>query len=188
MEAKDLKKIIEDCAKMKYEITVRDISYIVLFNEYNSSTIAYKSIFGDGEEDVISKYHKSKTIKFLKTYIDANFKNKKQTKNVDEEDIQAEYEDITFEENKEAMVRLLAKIPEAIKNGMSIKDALKLEADVRTRLNDKFSVAEKVEQQYIIVEQKYDDICPYCRHEIAVPTKEVLMQKYNLIENTNKNA
>lgn len=46
---------------MKHEVTVRDISYVILFFEYCNSVVAYKSIFDkDADEDSIRKYDTSK--------------------------------------------------------------------------------------------------------------------------------
>jgi hypothetical protein len=41
-----------------------------------------------------------------------------------------------------------------------------------------------VKDQMVIVEHKYNDICPYCQHEVASKpmTKEEAMATYNLKE------
>ena len=40
--------------------------------------------------------------------------------------------------------------------------------DIRAKLVDKFSVSEQVTEQRVVVNQKYNAICPYCHHELAV--------------------
>ena len=52
------------------------------------------------------------------------------------------------------------------------------------KLNDKFNVNDSSQEQIIIVNQKYDDICPYCQHEVARRpiSKNEAMSMYNLIE------
>lgn len=179
---KDIEKIIKDAKDMKFEASVRDISYVILFFEYCNAAIAYKSIFNkDANDKEIEKYDKSKLVNFLKTYIASNFSSKEE-KPINTETILA---DISFEENKSALVSLLSEIQVAIDKGeISYKDGIKIQADIRTKLNDKFEVEKKEGQQYVIVETKYNNICEYCHHEIYIPTKEVLMKEYNLIENT----
>ena len=67
---------------------------------------------------------------------------------------------------------MLDEIRLARMNGeLDYKDALKLETEIRTKLNDKFAVADTTEQQYVIVECKYNAICEHCNHEIYIPTK-----------------
>jgi hypothetical protein len=65
---------------------------------------------------------------------------------------------------------------------IDIKDALKIQADLRVKLNDKFSVKEDVKEQVVIVNRKYNSVCS-CGRELYIPTKEDLMEQYNLIEN-----
>ena len=81
MTVKDIENTIKDASKMKHEVTVRDISYVILFFEYCSSVVAYKSIFDkDADEDSIRKYDTSKKIEFLKMYIASNQKKKDEDK------------------------------------------------------------------------------------------------------------
>ena len=58
----------------------------------------------------------------------------------------------------------------------------KTEADLRVKLNDKFGAAEKTAEQYIIVQPKYNRICPYTRHECYEMTEEYAMQQFHLIK------
>lgn len=193
MTVKDIEKTIKDASKMKHEITVRDISYVILFFEYSNSVVAYKSVFDkDADEQTINKYDKSKKIDFLKMYINSNFKKEekrtKRTKNNKADNDNDELiQDITFEENKAKLIAMLQKVNELVENGeMSAKDGVKAEIEIRSKLNDKFKVSEEGGQQYIIVEQKYNSVCSHCAHEIYIPTKEDLMKKYNLVEKDNE--
>ena len=61
------------------------------------------------------------------------------------------------------------------------KDGLKILTDISVKLNDKFSVNDTNNQRVVIVNKKFNAICD-CGREIYVPTKEDLMEKYNLIE------
>lgn len=188
MTVKDIEKTIKDASKMKHEITVRDISYVILFFEYSNSVVAYKSVFDkDTDEQTINRYDTSKKIDFLKMYINSNFKKEeKKTRRAKvkvEDDNDELIQDITFEENKAKLIAMLQKVNELVEKGdMSAKDGVKAEIEIRSKLNDKFKVSEEGGQQYIIVEQKYNSVCSHCMHEIYIPTKEDLMKKYNLIE------
>ena len=178
MTIKNIEKTIEDAKKMSFDVSVRDISYVILFLEYDNAVVAYRSIYNkEASDDEIGRYDKSGMIDFLKSYIRSNFK---KNENVDAEKMLA---DITFEENKDALISMLQEIQQGMIDGrIEYKDGLKMQADIRFKLKDKFEIEKKEAMQYVIVEKKYNDVCPVCRHEIYIPTKEDLMEKYNLIE------
>lgn len=184
---KDIEKTIKDMGALGYDVSVRDISYVLLSKEYDSESIAYKSIFGkDSDKDIIEGYAKSKKIVFLNNYVKANFKKEKE-KDPKKKKSSADgnLEDITFEENKSAIIDLIQKIKQQAEIGaIEPKDALKMELDARTKLNDKFDVEKEQGQQYVIVEKKFNFICPHLHKECYVYTKEDLMEKYGLIEKT----
>lgn len=185
---KDIEKTIKDMDALGHEVSVRDISYVLLSKEYDSDSIAYKSIFGkDSDKDIIDSYAKSKKIVFLNNYIKANFKKEKELKKK-KSSADGNLEDITFEENKSAIIDLIQKIKQQADIGaIEPKDALKMELDARTKLNDKFDVEKEQGQQYVIVEKKFNFICPHLHKECYVYTKEDLMEKYGLIEKPNSN-
>lgn len=185
---KDIEKTIKDMESLGYEVSVRDISYVLLSKEYDSESIAYKSIFGkDSDKDIIDGYVKSKKIVFLNNYIKSNFKKEKEPKKK-KSSVNGDLEDITFEENKSAIIDLIQKIKYQAEIGtIEPKDALKMELDARTKLNDKFDVEKEQGQQYVIVEKKFNFICPHLHKECYVYTKEDLMEKYGLIEKPSSN-
>ena len=75
-----------------------------------------------------------------------------------------------------------ADTEKAMENGeKDKKDGLKILTDISVKLNDKFSVNDTNNQRVVIVNKKFNAICD-CGREIYVPTKEDLMEKYNLIE------
>ena len=184
MKIKDIEKTIEDAKAAGFDVSVRDISYVILFFEYNNAAVSYKSIYGGVATDYdIDSYHNSPYIEFLRKYIKKNFKNSKDTGTSTEK----MFADITFEENKDALISMLDEIQKGVNDGkIDYKDGLKLQADIRFKLKDKFEIEKKESMQYVIVEKKYNDVCPTCHHEIYIPTKEDLMEKYNLIEKQDK--
>jgi hypothetical protein len=55
-------------------------------------------------------------------------------------------------------------------------------ADIRVKLNDKFKVESKQQARYIVVQKRYNNVCPHCNREIYIPSKQDLMEEYNLTE------
>lgn len=173
--------IIEDCKALGYNIRVRDISFIALCKMFEDENVAYKCIFGgDVSDSVIANYIKSKEISYLKNYIESNIvltTKKKGKKKIGSE------EDITFDENKAEIIKLIKETQKALEDGkIKSADALKIQADLRVKLNDKFAVKDESQDSIVIVNQKYNSICS-CGREIYIPTKDELMLKYNLKEN-----
>ena len=65
---------------------------------------------------------------------------------------------VTSEQNKTELIKLLQRIQTlADKKEISKRDAVKMEADIRVKLNDKFEMEESQKQKRIIVvPQKHD--------------------------------
>ena len=183
----DISKIIDDCKAMNHNVKVGDIAYVFLLRTFKDKEVVFKALFGTTFSDNdIDVYDKSPKTKFLKKYIKSNYEDKEVPKNSNKK-----IKDISFEENKEALVKRLGDLESLAESGeLDAKDALKLEVDIRTRLNDKFAVSEKQDEQRIIVEKKYNDIC-VCGREIYRPTRddiiEDLEKEYDLVpKNINK--
>lgn len=190
IKIKDIEKTIADMAILSHDVSVRDISFVILSKEFDSASIAYKAIYGkDCSSSDIEEYDKSRKISALRTYINSNFnKEEKSTKKTSKNKGKEDFEDISFEENKAAIIQLIANVKQAAKDGtIDPKDALKMELDARTKLNDKFDVEKEQGQQYVIVEKKFNFICPHLHKECYVYTKEDLMEKYGLIEKPKNN-
>ena len=164
-----INELIELGAKEGKPVRVRDISYVLLSSCYEDKEVAYKSLFG-ASSDGFEEYKSSDVVKFLESKI-----NKKEGK-------KGKGEDITFEENKAEIIKHIKETQHALEKGtIETKDALKIQADLRVKLNDKFSVNETVQEQLVIVNCKYNSVCE-CGRELYIPTKEDLMREYNLIE------
>lgn len=176
-----IKQIIDECAKVKYTVSVRDISYALLCMQFEDSLVAYKCLFGsdyDYNQEYHATYDNTATMNYLKSYIETSVLNSnKKTKK--------KAEDISFEENKEYMLKLKKQTEEAMQEGeIDKKDALKILTDISVKLNDKFSVKEDVQEQIVVVNSKYDAVCPNCGHEVSRKTisKEEAKEMYDLIE------
>ena len=181
-----IRQTINDCSKAGHSIGMRDISYVLLCRHYEDRTTAYRILFGldaDFNADYAYTYDQTASINYLRDYMEFNLADdtatKKKKKKVSAED------DISFEENKAEIVNLIKATKQAFERGeIEAKDALKIEADLRVKLNDKFSVTEDIKDQIVVVNQKYDAICPRCGAEVArrpIP-KEEAMKMYDLVE------
>lgn len=191
-----LDKIIEEAKRRSYDVRVRDVGYAVLAAVLDDEDLAHKLIFGDDGNE--RTYRELPQIKYLINYLRAEdlkkneskeaediaklIANNKGKKNDDGDDI-----GLTYEENYAGAVEQLKRIedlrtrcdPDDIK---TLKDLEKAESDIRVRLVDKFNVQEKNVEQYVIVQKKFDFICPHTRRECYQMTKEDAMNKWNLVE------
>ena len=172
-----IKRAIEDCARANHTISVRDISYVLLSMQFDDSLVAYKCIFGndyDYNQDYHATYDQTSTMTYLKSYVEFTLLNDKKKK--------TKTEDISFEENKEAIINLIIETKENEERGeIDAKQSLDLQTKLRVTLNDKFKVQSDETEQIVQVFSKFNAICE-CGKEIYVPTKEELMAKYNLVE------
>lgn len=178
----DKEKILECIKQVKdegHDVKMRDACYCLLLHEMSDYSIAYKSLFGTNDSDSdIEAYHNSDKIKLLKRAIN------KASASMHASEAK-EYEDISFDENKEAMVRLLKKLDSDVASGIvDVEKAYAIETNIRKELVSRFATTKKIDEQVIQVEAKYNDICPYCNHEVRakVLTKEEAINMYNLKE------
>lgn len=187
----EIKKIVSDGKTMGYSLRTADIFYIFAVQIFNEK-ILYEQLFGGGSEEEITSYNSSDKIKFLKKYINSNYPSIYSGKNEQpnrgrQKKTSTEHEDITFEENKAYMLKLKKETEEAITNGeIEKKDGLKILADLSVKLNDKFAVSEKQDEQRIIVYPKFNTICERTKSECWLQTKEFAMQHWGLIEDPNR--
>ena len=177
ISTEQIKQTIADCKKAGHAVSVRDISYVILATHFEDGLVAYKSIFGndyDYNQEYWNTYDQTASIEYLRSYVEMTLLSEKKAKK--------QSEDISFEENKAYMLKLKKDTEDAMANNeLEKKDGLKILAQISTTLNDKFKVASNDTQQQIYVSCKYNAICE-CGKEIYIPTKEVLMEKYGLVE------
>ena len=163
--------MLEDAEKKGYKLRIRDVAYAYLCTHFEDSTIAYKSIYGEDVLDT-SSFDSKPAISYIKDQI----------KYAIMTDTAESANKMSFDENKAEMIKLIKETEDAMENGeIEKKDGLKIIADIRVKLNDKFNVSDKSKSGIVIVEPKFNSVCS-CGREIYVPTKEELMAKYDLIE------
>lgn len=92
---------------------------------------------------------------------------------------------ISKEENRAELIRMIEIIKRDMDSGeIERKDGLKMIADIRVKLNDKFEIEERsTQRRLIVVPQKRNMICAHTQRECTYwPTKEACMQHYKLFE------
>lgn len=173
---KRIKDTIAAAEKKGYEIKVRDIAFVVLCDNIEDKSLAYRVAYGEETEDA-DRFFDRPEIRFVNDYV------KYASQDTDSKKLSAER--MSFEENKRAMVQLIKDIEKAMEDGeMEKKDGFARIADIRVKLNDKFNVGENHQDRFIIVEPKFNFQCPHTGRECYVATKEDLMKKYGLVEKT----
>lgn len=161
----DIKDIINSLKTEGVEARVRDVAYLVMCDSFVDKALAAKVAYQDDEKP--SQKMLSMLAEKLKPFgIGA-------------------LTTISKDENREELLKLLQRVQDAEREGtIDPKDAIKIEADIRVKLNDKFNIEEEEGQKRIIVvPQKHDIICKWTSRECsAMPSKEACMKYYNLID------
>ena len=163
-----------------HDIKARDVAFCVLRDVFGDDEVAYKMIYEiDASTSKMSSYYKSDKIKYLKAEIGSKYLN---TDNSSQREL-ITAEDISFEENKAELVKMLAEVDSRYECGeIDYKDAAKLKVDIRTKLNDKFSVSDGTTSQVVFVRPKFNHICEKTGTECWLQTKEFAMEHWGLIE------
>lgn len=185
MTVNDIKQIVKDARMAGHDIRVKDISYVIVRQFIGDAQTAYRSVYNTSPgEDAVKAFERQASIRYLMDTVPGYMGMTGQAQAAPAGKKPAsKYKDITFEENKEALIELLDEIQEMKgTEELSIRDAVKLETEIRTRLNDKFAVSDKKEEHRIVVQPKFNTICPTTRRECFMQTKEFAMQHWGLVD------
>lgn len=196
-ESNILKDIIEEANKRGHsEVRIRDVAYALMKVRFKDSLIPYTICFGAPEKDSdVDAYDAKDSTKFLIRYFEKDLSPKEKLVTDLESIVKSRHKNddgatISFEENRAGMEQLLKEIAEAKadKDTIPAKELvalLKAEADIRSKLNDKFGASEKVDEQLIIVQPKFNHICDKTRKECWLQTRDFAMQHWHLIPDPN---
>jgi hypothetical protein len=199
METIKIEKVIDEARKFGQDVTIRDVAYALLRTFLDNDLMCYTVVFGSpGKDNDISCYESLDKFDWLTKYFRQRSEQKERA--AQGADVIAEIarrkaekkeeqptQDITFEENKAAMIELIERTEQALSSGTIDPDkGLKTIADLRVKLNDKFKVEDKSSEQYVIVQPKFNHICSITRKECWLQTKEYAKQHWNLIENNKQ--
>lgn len=179
MDNEQIKSTIDYFKGEGVEIRVRDIAYTLLSRMFSDRKTAYQCLFGtDGYDDYVNDEKREQ--------LDAYLTQVGFIRSVSTDEDTGE---ISFEENKSALTKMIADIEIDMSKGLiEKKDGYARIADIRYKLNDKFKVEAAQKDRMIIVEKKFDFICPHTSRECYQLDKEDAMKKWNLIENPNNDG
>lgn len=165
-------KITNSLKKEWPKITDKDIAFVILCDTIADKWLAYKIAY---DKDIaIEKANDYYTSKQIVSILNALTPYGVGVVNEDS---------ITKEQNKAELIQLLDKIKDLAENKkIALKDAVKMEADIRVKLNDKFEMdLSNKQKRIIVVPQKHDIVCPKTNRECSYwPSKAACMKHYNL--------
>lgn len=175
---------INHCSSEGHSVDIHDIAFLLLNREFKDVKLAYNLIYPLKADDDIDfePYMNGDKMLCLRKYMNENWV--KRTSSISEES--SEDNSLTFEENRDALVKLLKETETAMNNKeIEKKDALKIMTDIRTKLNDKFNMKEQKVDQRIIVQPKFNHICSHTHKECWLMTEEWAKKQYHLIKDPN---
>jgi hypothetical protein len=194
VEIKKIEDVIESAKVHGHDVSIRDVIYSYVRVRFDNDLMIYTALFGIPKSDqTIPEYEVSDSVKYLINYFKRSQKNKEKEKAQEDEMVArllepqssgtGQEQDITFEENKSAMIALIERVEEGIADGKIEPDkGLKIIADIRVKLNDKFNTQEENKSSVYIMPAMYDLICPHTHRECYQMTKEYAMKQFDLIE------
>ena len=152
-------------------MTAEDVAFAALCDTFEDKNFAYRIAYGQqGDGDALYE-----TPRFKKMLVAL------EPFGVGAVNVTA----ITKEQNKNDLIKLLERVQMLGESkAIDIKDALKMEGDLRVKLNDKFEMEETQKQKrIIIVPSKHDIVCPHTNRECNFwPSKAACMKHYQLKE------
>ena len=171
IKKEDISVILASAQAYHAEIDVQDIAFVILCDAFADKGVAYSLAYGEESSNAEKVYNGKKISALLDAmqpfgYGKGNIENS-----------------VTSEQNKTELIKLLQRIQNlADAKEISRRDAVKMEADIRVKLNDKFEMEESQKQKRIIVvPQKHDCVRPHTHRECTfMPTKEACIEYYHL--------
>lgn len=169
LTSQQVRDLVSGMRSRGLDVGLRDVSFAVLSSVYEDEPLAFRAIFGDSPEIPMAEYMAlPKVEEVRKAIIDE----KPDTNGGDSPAI-------SFDDLKGGLIddmRALEKLRDSVDNeGHPTLEAKEMAqvvgriADIRVKLTEKFNTTERVVEQRVVVEQKYDSICPGCGREISVP-------------------
>lgn len=167
----DIKIILDSVRGEWTKVTAEDVAFAALCDTFEDKNFAYRIAYGKkGDGDALYE-----TPRFKKMLVAL------EPFGVGVVNVTA----ITKEQNKNDLIKLLERVQMLGESkAIDIKDALKMEGDLRVKLNDKFEMEETQKQKrIIIVPSKHDIVCPHTNRECNFwPSKTACMKHYQLKE------
>ena len=170
----DIQEIIETAKSDGFVVTEKDIAVLVMCERIADRSFIFRMIYNaEPIKEKIGEYMKTDKVRYL-----ASLLNKYGVGEVSEAGI-------SREENKLALQQNLIRLKKLEEEGrIEAKDSVKMEIEIRTKLNDKFDMEEEDGSKHLIrVPIKHDIICPHTNRECTyMPTREACIKYYKLNE------
>ena len=178
IDSDKIQEIIESAREKGIEVRLRDVACHSLSRTFGDNTLAYKIIFAQNASDgEVTAYFTGRVQDFLRSW----FRKENSADSISES--------LSFEENRGALIAKLDEIKSLAATGdIPMKDAVKLEIDIRSKLNDKFQVQDEDKGTIVMVPPKYNFICPKTRTECYIYDKEYAKKTFHLIEDPDFNG
>lgn len=155
-----------------FDVGLRDVSFAVLSLVYADEALAFRALFGDTPEVSLDEYAAQPKIDEVKSAISVDAQTS---------ETGSDGPVVSFDDLKEGLIADMRAL-EALRDSKDDEGRPALEpkemaqvvgriADIRVKLTEKFNTTERVVEQRVVVEQKFDSICPNCGHEIASAQK-----------------
>lgn len=185
LAASDMKATIAALKEGGYDVGLRDICYVMLSRVFEEPVYAYKALFsGVKDAEQFDEYSIDDKIEELTSYLAKRIpeaKEKPEVEKIDDHSGDASKssdDNLSFDEIKkgleEDLASLVALRDQVDEDGNSVLDPKEMASvvgrisAVRVALVEKFGSTQENVEQRIVIAQKYNDICPFCGHEIAV--------------------
>lgn len=177
MIKKDDIKIVLDSVRPDWQsVSEKDIAFAVLCDTLEDKNLAFRIAYRSTGKEAEEFYNRPRFKKLLSALepfgvgvVDNNT--------------------ITKEENKTELLKMLDRIDHLLETGdLEPKDAIKMQTDIRVKLNDKFEMEESQKQKRIIVvPSKHDIVCPTTNRECNYwPTRKACCAHFGFIDPLDK--
>lgn len=170
------------CVTKGHKIDEKDIAFLILKRDLQNAVIAYKLAIGGSKTNAaIERYDQSPRIMCLREYMNAHWQSLLGT-HAPIKSVESNV-NITFEDNREAMIKMLRDTEELMRKGeIGKKDGMNIMKDIRIKLTDKFDLKETQVEQRIVVQPKFNYICEHTHKECWLMTEEWAKKQYHLIK------
>lgn len=181
-------KQVADAAKIEKNLLLRvkDIAFYILKDSFGDSLAAYRAAINPtAETSDVESYEQGPLALFIEQWAKEHNMQPAVGENTPAS-LEEIADDLTFESNKAALIKMLSDIESLEASGeIEHKDAIKMAADIRVKLNDKFAVQDDNKSQIVVVPPKYNKICPHTRRECYEMTEEYACAQFHLIKDPN---
>ena len=168
----NIKMILETVRADWQSVSEKDIAFAILCDALEDKSLAYRLAYRKSEKEANAFYETPRFKKLLDALEPFGVGS-------------LDNSTVTREENKGELLKMLDRIDALLQNGdLEPKDAIKMQTDIRVKLNDKFDMEESQKQKRIIVvPSKHDVVCPTTHRECNYwPTRKACVLHFGFID------